>query len=298
MKRVLLILIIQGVLVGSLMAQQSVFSVILNKGENTYGSGSAFAPVLLGSALTKDDELKVASDGYVALVHESTGSSLELKQSGQFTVSELEQRVSDQTSTVLDKYGKFLMDKLNLSSNGNQNLNVTGAVERGEEGLIKVYLPSAMDVFGNEAVVSWQQTDDIKDYVLTIKNMFDEVIDEQTVRGTSFTMDMEGANLKKESLMIVNVRAKGNDEVYSRDYGIKRLSDDAKASLNDEYSDIIQMGSSEDSLNKLLLATFFEENELLVDALTYYRKAMALSPDSLGFAKLYEGFLKRNGLMR
>ncbi len=296
MKRVLLILLTQSMLVGSLTAQQSVFSVILNKGENSYGSGTAFAPVLLGSGLAKNDELKIADNGYVALVHESTGSSLELKTSGKFTVSELEQKVLDQSSTVLDKYGKFLMDKLNLSTNGNQNLNVTGAVERGEEGLIKVYLPSVMDVFGNEAVVCWQQTDDIKDYVLSIKNMFDEVVDEQDVHGTSFTMDMESAKLKKEPLMIVNVRAKRNDGIYSRDYGIKRLSGDAKASLNDEYSDMIQVANSENALNKLLLATFFEEKELLVDALTYYRQAMALSPDANGFAKLYEGFLKRNGL--
>ena len=296
MKKLVLISLISCFIFSSLFAQEGVFSVILNKGENTYREGTTTNPVLLGTSLSENDVLNVADGGYVALVHEATGSSLELTTDGDYSVKEMEQMISDQSSTVLAKYGKFLMNKLNPEDDGNQNLNVTGAVERGEEGLIKIYWPSVMDVYGDEAIVTWQQTDDIKDYIVTIKNMFDEVIDEKPVTGTTFKMVLDKGKLKDEKLMIINVRAKGNEGVYSRDYGIKRLSPEVKESIRKEFENLKMVANTENALNKLLFASFFEENQLLVDAITYYNQALVISPDPDGFTKLYDNFLQRNGL--
>lgn len=296
MKKLVLISLISCFSLSSLLAQDGIFSVILNKGENTYGAGAALNPVLLGTSLSENDVLKVADGGYVALVHEASGSSLELDSDGDYSVKDMEQMISDQSSTVLAKYGKFLMKKLNPEDEGNQNLNVTGAVERGEEGLIKIYWPSVMDVFGNEAIVTWQQTDDIEDYIVTIKNMFDDVIEEKPVTGTTFKMILDEGKLKDQKLLIINVRAKENEGVYSRDYGIKRLSPEAKESIGKEFENLKMVTNTENALNKLLLATFFEENQLLVDAITYYNQALAISPDPDGFTKLYDNFLQRNGL--
>jgi len=296
MKKLFLISLISCFIFSNLHAQDGVFSVILNKGENTYGTGATFNPVLLGTSLSENDVLKVADGGYVALVHEATGASLELKSASDYSVKDMEQMISDQSSTVLAKYGKFLMDKLNPEDEGNQNLNVTGAVERGEEGLIKIYWPSVMDVYGNEAIVTWQQTDDIEDYIVTVKNMFDDVIEEKSVTGTSFKMTLDKGKLKDEKLMIINVRAKDNEGVYSRDYGIKRLSPEMKETIGKEFENLMMVAKEENALNKLLLASFFEENQLLVDAITYYNQALAISPDPDGFTKLYDNFLQRNGL--
>jgi hypothetical protein len=52
----------------------------------------------------------------------------------------------------------------------------------------------------------------------------------------------------------------------------------------------------ESSLNKLILATFYEENNLLIDALINYEQAMQLSPDVEQFSIAYQLFTKRNGL--
>ncbi len=295
MKKIFLVSILNFVFLTGLMAQ-SVFSIILNKGENTFGSDDQFSQVLLGAALSKNDVLNVIEGGYVALVHDATGSSLELSKKGTYSVSDLEQKISDQSQTVMAKYGKFLMSKMNPENDGNQNLNVTGAVDRGEDGLIKIYWPSVMDVYGSEAIVTWQKSDDIENYVLTIKNMFDDVIEERQVKGSKFNLELDNNKLKNEKLLIINVRAKDNAGVFSRDYGIKRLSDEGKKSIGQEFESLKTVASEESSLNKLLLASFFEENQLLVDAITYYNQALAISPDPEGFNKLYDNFLLRNGL--
>lgn len=296
MKKYLLITIFSFAFFGSLLAQNAVFTIILNKGDNTFGSGTDFNPVLLGTTLLENDVLKVVDDGYVALVNDATGSSLELKKAGNYPVKEMEQMIAEQSTSVLAKYGKFLMDKLNPEDVGNQNLNVTGAVERGEEGLIRIYWPSVMNVFGDEAIITWQQTANFKDYILTVKNMFDEILEENHVQGMSYTLKLDKDKLKEEKLMIINVRLQGNDGVHSRDYGIKRLSKEARITIEQEFLNLKMDAQDANVLNMLLLASFFEENQLLVDAITFYNQAIVLSPDPEGIQKLYVDFLNRNGL--
>lgn len=296
MKKYVLISIINFVCFAGLWAQDVVFTIILNNGENTISSGTDTNPVLLGSSLVENDVLNVVDEGYVALVQDETGSSLELNSAGVYSISEMEQMIVDQSSTVLAKYGKFLMDKLNPEDVGNQNLNVTGAVERGEEGLIKIYWPSVMNVFGEQAIVTWQQVDGFKDYVVSIKNMFDELLEESPIQGTRFTLELDKGKFKEEKLMIINVRVKGNEGIYSRDYGIKRLSTAERITIEQEFENLKMDAKEENVLNKLLLASFFEENQLLVDAITYYNQALVISPDPEGIQKLYDDFLLRNGL--
>ena len=298
MKKLLLFLIINCVLAGGLYAQEGVFSVILNKGDNLFGSIDIKSPVLLGTAIRKNDVVKVVDGGYLALVHEATGASLELTKKGDYTVDQMEVSVRNQSFTVLDKYGIFLMNKLNPNEEGNQNLNVTGAVERGELGLIKVNLPKVMDLFGSAVFISWQQTDDVLDYIVTIKDKLDEVIVEKPVRGNQYILNLENDQLSKEKIIIVNIRAKYNEELYSRDFGIKRLSEKESKKIEQEFSNLTKVTNSENALDKLLIASFFEENLLIADAINYYNQALVLSPDPDGFNKLYDSFMVRNGLSR
>lgn len=296
MKKLLLILIINCTVAGSLLAQQAVFSVILNKGQNSFGDQENYQPVLLGTYLNAENALRVEEGGYVALVHEKTGSSLELTEGGTYSVKDMEQEVLQQPTTVLAKYGKFLMKKLNPEEGGNQNLNVTGAVERGEVGIIEVDLPKVSDIYGDQVYITWQQTDDIQDYVVTIKDKLDDVIIEKSVVRNSFVLELNSNQIKDEKIIIFNVRAKDKDGLRSPDFGIKRLGGKESTTICDEFSSLKMVAKSNNVVDKLLIASFFEENELLADAITYYNEALTISPDPDGFAILYENFLARNGL--
>lgn len=296
MKKLFLVSLFSFSFFGFLLAQQTVFTIILNKGDNTYGSESQFRPVVLGGSLIKNDVLNLSEGGYVALVHDSLGSSLELNGSGTYAVIELEQKIKDQSNSVLAKYGKFLLRKLNPESDGNQNLNITGAVERGDNGLINVYLPKITDVYGDELIISWRKTDNVKDYILTIRDKLDEIITEVHVNGTKYKMVLDHSHLKNEKMMIVSVRAKDNNELLSKDYGIKRISDFQSQSMGIEFANLKKVSKSDNALINLLIASFFEENKLLADAITYYHQALAMTPDSDGMVILYDNFLYRNGL--
>ena len=55
---------------------------------------------------------------------------------------------------------------------------------------------------------------------------------------------------------------------------------------------------SETALNKYILAGFYEENNLLIDALSNYEAAIGLAPDVETFQEAYEDFLLRNGFKK
>ncbi|MCG8308994.1 MAG: hypothetical protein MI975_16480 [Cytophagales bacterium] len=296
MKKVILTSVFIFKLAAASIAQDAIFSVILNRGNNLIKTEKNQKTIVLGSGLMNHEVVHVSENGYIALVHEVSGSSLEITEAGDYKVSELEVRLKERPATILAKYGRFLMKKLNPDENGNQNLNVTGAVERGDVGLIEVDLPKINDLFGDQVTVSWKQTDDILDYVVTIKDKLDDLIVEKPVTGTSYTIDLNGGQLKGERMIIVNVRARHNSELRSPDFGIKRLDLEESEVIRNEFASIKMVANANNVVDKLLIASFFEENQLLADAITYYNEAQSISPDPDGFNTLYNNFLIRNGL--
>ena len=85
-----------------------------------------------------------------------------------------------------------------------------------------------------------------------------------------------------------------DEEVKSIDFGVKRLENpevkEGLASLKNEVTD-------DSPLNKLIYASFYEENGLLLDALTKYEEAIQLAPDIQDFQDLYDNFKLKNGLV-
>jgi hypothetical protein len=282
-------------LISSILAQETAFTVILNKGNNTHGNAQ-LKPVILGETLMDNERIVIADEGYMALVHDKSGISLEINKSGQYPVKDLIKKAHEQSNSVLSKYGKFLISKLNPEGTGNQNLNVTGAVERGDADHIKVFLPMVTDVYGNDLLIAWQQTDDIQDYVLTVKNSRDQIITQKQITGTKYKLSFDQQPYADMKLMIINIRARSNGSFISKDYGINRISEDQKQNIRNEYEHLVDMADGDNVISKLLIASFFEENELLGDAISYYDQALALSPDTDGFDKLYNNFLYRNKL--
>jgi hypothetical protein len=52
----------------------------------------------------------------------------------------------------------------------------------------------------------------------------------------------------------------------------------------------------ETALNKIVLASFYEENKLLINAIENYEAAITMEPEVDFFQAAYSQFLERNGL--
>ena len=279
----------------SAFSQDYVFKVLANKGENTYktASGSTWESLKTGTKLESGDVIKTSGSCYLALLH-SSGKPLELKEAKEYKIDDLNSQMGGEDPGIVSKYANYVASKMSpeeRETNRKKYASVTGATERGFEQ-IKVYMKSTADVYNTSAVIRWKPQTNAENYELTLKDMFDDVIMVTETNGNHFKIDFTDPRLKDKELVIINVSVKGDNESNSGDYGIQKVCTDASSKYR---SDLDALGLDQSTaINNLILAEFYEQNNLLLDALTSYEIAIQKSPDVDYFKDAYTEFLMRN----
>ena len=303
--KLLLSTILMFFLINTSYGQGFVFRVLASKGENKVKKGvnGETIPLKTGATLMSGDELIATNGAYIGLMHK-TGRTIEVRNPGVTKISDLETKLASSKTNTANKYAQFVMNKMNesdgdVNSNYRANMKATGAVTRAVEGTINVLLPSSVDVLSSEAIVGWTVPENLENptYVVSIKNIFDEEIYSAETTKSSIPLNFEDEQLASERLVILKVKVKDNSDLFSGDYGIKRMSSDDAASIKENLDMLKAEVPMDDSpLNRLIYASFYEENNLFLDASTQYQKAISLSPEVDDFQAMYEEFLIKNGL--
>lgn len=286
----LLIIAFATLLFGSVSAQEYAFKVLINKGKNEIKAGNDWLPIKVGASLRSMDELKISPNGYLGLVHFS-GKPLEVKNAGQHKVVDLAAQVSG-GSSVLNKYTDFILSSKKEKVN---NLTATGAVSRGA-GVIKVYLPKPQlaIVFNDNISIAWAKESKTKVYVVTFNSMFGDQLDRIEVQDTTLAVDLNSPKLANEDNIVVVVSSKNDPKIASEDFVLKKLSAGDKKRINNSLSEVAAQVAEKTALNQLYLASFYEQNALLIDAATAYQGAIKLAPGVPDFKAAYNQFLLRN----
>lgn len=280
---------------GLVFGQNYAFKVLGNKGDNQVNSGGTWVSLKTGSTIKDGETVKVGNDAYLGLLH-STGRTLELKEPGEYKVADLEKKISSGSSSVASKYADFVLSKMSNSGQAN-NMAVTGAVERStDDASIKVNLPSSVELYNPDAIITWEPVEDASQYDVVLKNMFDEVILETTTPKPSIELNFDDPKLKDQRLVIFSVKLKGDDTKQSGEYGIKKLTKDEAESIKSSLDSLKSEIGDDTALDKIILASFYEENNLIIDAATNYEYAIKMSPGVDDFKNAYKQFLQRNGL--
>jgi hypothetical protein len=153
-------------------------------------------------------------------------------------------------------------------------------------------------IYNNVAVISWDGSKVDGPYVVVIKNMFEDQLAKAETPETSLQIDLSDPRFANASAILVEVSSKSDPKLLSKQHMIKKLApieqDKVKTSLNE----IIGQVSEHTALNKLILAGFYEENNLFIDAIAAYEDAIKLAPDVSDYKDAYEEFLLRHGLKR
>jgi len=296
----LLLIIAVFLIGGTLSAQDYEFRVMLNKGDITMKStGGSWEAVKTGGKLISGDQLKVGTGGFIGLLHKS-GKTMEVKDVGEYNVDDLSANMGGGNSSVVSKYADFVMSKMSpeqREDNRRKYASVTGAVERAtDNGGIKVMIRASEEIYSDKAIIIWEENDDIENYNVTIKNMFDEVAVTEVTSKNWFEIDFTDDKLVGETLIIFSVSSDGDTKLSSGDYGLKRLSPEDAKKFEPELKSLQENLGEESSLNMVILAEFFEQNNLIVDAQTNYVSAIQLSPTVDYYKEVYEEFKMRNNL--
>ncbi|MGC1242282.1 MAG: hypothetical protein WA874_11860 [Chryseosolibacter sp.] len=277
-------------------AQDYAFKVLANKGSNEVKSGQSWQPLKTGASLKAGDELKLGDNAYIGLVH-SSGKPVEVKEAGVYPVSALESKVGNGTS-VLNKYTDFILSS--NSADGQKNrLGATGAVHRDvSSASIRLTLPENENagIYNKTAIVNWDGGKVAGPYVITIMNMFDDVLLKQETSENSYRFDLSDAKYASENAILIEVSSKADPKLVSKRHLIKKLSPAEHEQISAGLKEFNAAVTEETAMSKMLLAGFYEKNRLLIDAISAYEQALKLQPDVQGFKESYGEFLLRNGL--
>jgi hypothetical protein len=274
-------------------AQDYAFRVMANKGSNEVKSGDAWQTIKAGSNLKSGDELKISENSYLGLIHAS-GRPVELRQPGSYKVADLAAKVSGGAS-VLNKYTDFI---LSSNAEGKKNkLSATGAVHRGLED-IKVYLPenNNSEIFNTTAIINWEAGKNGGPYVVTFKNLFDDEMKKIETPETSVTIDISAPEFANENAILVEVKSKADAKSKSEQHLIKKMSAAQQTKIKGLISELGNDAKNEAAINKFIMAGFYEQNNLLIDAIVAYEQAIKMAPDVPTYKEFYEEFLLRNKL--
>ncbi len=285
-------LILSALICCNIFAQEYAFKVLVNKGQNQIKSGNDWVPIKVGSSLKSADELKISQNAYLGLVHVS-GKPLEVKKAGNHKVADLAGQMKG-GSSVLNKYTDFI---LSAKEQKTGNLTATGAVYRGNED-IRLFLPKPQFaiVYNDNISIAWSKNSKSRDFIVRFNSMFGDELEKLEVKDTTVSINLNGPKFLNEDNILVTVAFKSDQNKTSESFMIKKLSSADKARIKNLLAEISSQTMEPTALNKLVLASFYEQNSLLIDASTAYLAAIQLAPNVPAFTEAYRTFLTRNKL--
>jgi hypothetical protein len=301
MKRTIFTLILALLVIFSASAQEEMFKVLASKGETKVISNGSEQKVLIGKKLFKDDKIVLGENAYLGLAHKS-GKTIELKKAGTYEVSKLSGEVVSQNASVAKKYVDFVAGEItskdeDMAKNRHKYMAVTGSVERSTEGALKIVTPKEAYVLAGPVMLKWQAVENAEAYVVTLTDLAEEPVYTIETKETFVVIDLSKLNFKAEKNYLWKVSVKNSKKKIESEKAILKYVDEDKApQLEKAVSEIKTELSEETALNKLVLASFYEENGLILDALSNYEAAMKLEPEVEDYKVAYGKFLERNKL--
>ena len=289
---IFLLLVNQGI------SQDFVFKVLANKGQNKIEKPDGSITALkTGQLLFSEDKLITTPSTYIGLMH-SSKKTTEIRGAVTAKVSSLEKKINTGTDPTYKRYAKYIVSRITDEKDNSMRAKTqaTGGVKRViDDAVIHVFLPNPAKSIETEVTVRWSPPDEKEKYtyLITIKNMFDEVVYNQETNNTQ--LDLNFDEIENETgLYILSVKLMGNQEVTSADYGIKKIE---MPNITKALSKLRESTSEDSAIDQMMLAGFYEEHGLVLDAITSYEKALQLASDVKDYQMVYEDFLSQNGLL-
>ena len=268
--------------------QSKNFSVLISKGNNQYKHDGIWYDIKVGTTLDEDDLIKVDNDAFVALIHKG-GSTLSLSEEKTYSLKQLRLNRYAADSRAYE-YAQYYLDRLDASAPSSR---LTRSVTNSP---LRLMLPNSVNVYNPEVIIRWNAARSSEQYELVLKNMFDETLQVRRTADNRCTIDLNAPQFSDERLVIVRVQSEGG-ALRSDDYALKLMSRRDARQIKTELISLKQeLKNEEEAVNQLIIASFYEKNNLLIDAITSYEQAINTLPNVEGFQVAYQKFLLRNGL--
>src|SRR6202044_1238840 len=204
------------------------------------------------------------------------GKTIELKLKGEYAVSKLSDEVKAQNSGISKKYVDFVVGEMtnqneDINKNRHKYMAVTGSVERGIDK-IKLKSPNESFVLSAPVLLQWTSVEGAKAYVVEVINLYDETLLSQEASDSSALVDLSKIKPAEQKNLLWKVYVKGKPSVVSEKNTIKFYPEAQSAQLSKEVAELKKDLPQNSALNKVVLATFYEQNKLMINAMENYEE--------------------------
>lgn len=256
-----------------------------------------------GVKLSGTDKIKVNGISYVGLIH-ATGKTVEITKEGTYTMEELAKGIVLGGNGVSNKFADYMLnavakvDDPSNMSNYEGNMALTGSVERSMNvKVLKVFFPKTTNLISNKVVFTWYKMQDSDKYVFNLMDKYARPLYEQELSDTSISLDLAQFSMEPENCYFWNVYCKEDPKIHSEEYCLYPLSEKSKSFISDTLNILkAELGGDQSALNKVVIASYYEKNNLLNEALQNYQDAVVAAPEVDDYKKAYALFLIKMGL--
>ncbi len=276
---------------------QYAFRVLASSGTSKVGENKLY----VGKTLQANQSIQVGAQSYLSLVHKN-GGTVEIGKAGTYQVNNLESELMKRASqTTTGRFANYIVGELtkagdrDIHKNPYKYQNVTGSVERGQPGDIKVLMPKTSPVLFSQYTIAWHPLDQAGGYIVKVQNDFDEVVMEEETSDTTFSINLKDPKLADAFLMKMTVMAKNDPSKQTIEFAVTLPEESEKAQIQAQYEGFAT-SENPSPMDKLNEAFFFEENDYLVDALQAFQAATQLAPDSEPIRTALNQFLIRHSM--
>jgi len=318
----------------NLMAKDPEFRVLGKKGKVLLQSSSnkQWVEINTGSAVNKNDKISLKEDSYLGLVHYS-GKTIEITKPGTYSISALSKELSTNSTSSSQKFANYVIDEITAGEimipKTTKNLSTAGSVERATGGdvnvgenitsmtgtsskyssvinsaaglfssnsksYIKAILPRNSYIVEPEVTFSWYKNQNVKKYTFNLMDRKDNSIYKVQTSDTALVLNLQ--NLKIETSKNYYWYVTGNNDEKSDQYCIYLMNESEIKDVNDELESIVGNKNQENAITKLILASFYEDENIMNLAIKSYREALVIAPDVPSYKNLYAQYLYRIGL--
>lgn len=272
-----------------------VFKIIASKGKITLERTKK--AVSVGAGLTSTDQLRMEGPVYLGLVHKS-GKALELRQEGIVLVKDLLGKVPTK-SNGMDKLVGFVVQSVQGAQEG-KNIKSASVEMSLNVNKLRLISPRTTKTIDDEMTFTWNGTVDgskTPTYLFTITDASQNVRFKRELTETQVTVNLKSLGLEKDRCYYWSVTQVGANAPTVESYCLYMVNDAEMASLNGQLKTLRdEQNTQPTALDKLMLASFYEQNGLTYRAMTAYKEASSIGGDVEIFSDSYREFLRRTGV--
>lgn len=282
-----------------LLFGQEEFTILATKGnveilKNGTGAGTkAFS----GSKIMANDAIKVASGGYVGLVHKSK-NAIELAQEGTYKAADLAKKAT--STDVSSKVMNYVADGMLKKSSTQSKINV-GAIDRAGEEKVHLASPAEDYLLTPNTTFKWfsfeENGEKMPEYIFLIyegKN----VLYQEMASDTILKLDLSKLNIQPNKIYLWSVSPKQDLANIKKqtltnesNLGKIQLIESKKATAIQDTANMILKNGQLTAIQAIILANYYEQHNINHLAMEMYQKAVSLAPGVEMYQKMHAEFL-------